>query len=198
MSQIEPKALFSLFHQTIYRWKIKRAHRAKTQKIPTTKLNSRLVLVTSSDPKVATKELRFARANFFGSDYRAVLCLTPTVAWNELDELPSNWTCMPYGLEQVTRFGFPTQSTLDRIKSVEGSVSVLLSRDADPFADVLFVHTNCSQRVAFHRDILGDHATLLVSPHSLDDFNPALHHLFSTIQTFIPAKNENTSIIHAE
>jgi hypothetical protein len=150
----------------------------------------RIILVTSSDPKVATQELRFARANFFGSDYKHVLCITPLVAWNELDDLPANWTPLSFSLEQVTQFGFPTQSFTKQVERNSAAVSVLLPTEPDPFSEILFVHTQCSQRVAFHQATMRSYTTLLVSPKSTNDLTSALHNLFASIQTYLPPDKE--------
>ncbi len=190
MSRIQPKPLFSLLHQPLFRWKLKRMRGVHGRTESSATDRGRIILVTSSDSKLATQELRFARANFFGSDYQNVLCITPLVAWNELDDLPANWTPLSYSIEQITRFGFPTLSFTKQVERNKAVVSVLLSIESDPFSELLFVHTQCPQRVAFHQATMYNYTTLLVSPKSTNDLTSSLHNLFATIQTYLPPDKE--------
>ncbi len=187
MSLIEAKGVYRLLRDWVYRRHIRQAERASARSSTTTDPGDHIILITSSDSKTATRELRFARANFNDAPYRTITCITPGTAWNELDGLPVNWTCVPYGTEQATRFALPTRGLCENIARRSARVTVLLATDPDPYVELLFAHAHSPHKVTFNNDNRLYSATLIVSPASNVDDERSLRHLFNTMDTFLPA-----------
>ncbi|HEX05600.1 MAG TPA: hypothetical protein ENH10_10690 [Bacteroidetes bacterium] len=186
MSRIEPDNIFRLFQKPAYNRQLRQARSYSLSFQPSADSPSHLVLVTSSDPAVAMQELRFVRNKPIMAKYLSVSCITPTVAWNALDNLPANMTCLPYGPEQISRLGLPTASFRQRVRRMASTTCVLLPVTRDPFPEVLFSHLQSLQKVAFYQPTRDIQTTLIVSPADMSTQQDSMVHLFRSIETFLP------------